>query len=133
MHHELLSLINQAVYLLKKIGLSDNRYSTRVMPKMSFFPETSKKEIVAYVLEIMLTFDKMQNTNPLMCTKFEIRGQSILEVIQAFHTVHIVLYIGCSGPVVACLNKINMKQSTTRPLGQNTRYRELCIQNEKLE
>ena len=64
----------------------------------------------------MLTFDKMQNTNPLMCTKFEIWGQGILEVIQAFHTVRIFLYIGCSGPVVkCCLNKINMNQSTTWP------------------
>ena len=25
----------------------------------------------AYVLECMLTFDKMQNTSLLMCTKFE--------------------------------------------------------------
>ena len=50
-----------------------------------------------------------------------------MEVIQAFHTVRIVLYIGCSGPVVEILNKINMKQSTTGPLGQNTRYTELCI------
>ena len=69
----------------------------------------------------MLTFDKMQNAIPLMCTKFEMWGQSILKVIQAFHTVRIVLYIGCSGPVVLCLNKINMLQSTTQPLGQNTR------------
>ena len=81
-------------------------------------------EIFANVLEFMLTFVKMQNTNPSMCTKFEIRWQSILEVIQVFHTVRIVLYNGCSGPVVECLNKINMKQSTTRPLGQNTRYSE---------
>ena len=83
--------------------------------------------MLAYVLEFMLTSDKMRITNPLLCTKFEIKGQSFLEVIQAFHTVHIVLYIGCSGPVVECLNKINMKQSTTRPLGQNTRYTELCV------
>ena len=71
------------------------------------------EETFAYVLEFILTFDKMQNTNPFICTKFETRGQGILEVIQAFHTVRIVLYIGCSGPVVKCLNKINMKQSTT--------------------
>ena len=71
-----------------------------------------RKDIFAYVLEFMLTFDKMQNANPLICTKFEILGQSILEVIQAFHIVRIVLYIGCSGPVVECQNKINMKQST---------------------
>ena len=98
-----------------------------------FFLEKRMKEIFAYVLKVMLTFHKMQNTNPLMCTKFEIRGQSILEVIQAFHTVRIVLYIGCSCPGVECLNKINIKQSTTRPLGQNTRYTELCVQYEKLE
>ena len=30
------------------------------------------KDIFAYVLEFMLTFDKMQNTNPLMSKKFEI-------------------------------------------------------------
>ena len=58
------------------------------------------KESLAYVLELMLTFDKMQNTSPLMCTKYQSWGQSILKVIQAFHTVRIVLYIGCSGPVV---------------------------------
>ena len=45
----------------------------------------------------------------------------------------VVLYIGCSGPVVECLNKFNMKQLTTRPLGQSTRYTELCVQYEKLE
>ena len=87
--------------------------------KSDFFPEKRMKEIFAYVLEFMLTFDKMQNTSPLMFTKFESCGQSILEVIQAFHTVHIVLHIGCSGPIVECLNKININQSTTRTLGQN--------------
>ena len=51
--------------------LNDSRYSARVMPKMCFFRERMK-EIFAYVLEFMLSFDKMQNTNPLMCTKFEI-------------------------------------------------------------
>ena len=30
------------------------------------------KETAANVLEIMLTFDKMHNNSPLMCTKFEI-------------------------------------------------------------
>ena len=90
------------------------------------------KEIFAYVLEFMQTFDNMQNTDPLLCTKFEIVGQGIFDVIQAFHIVRIVLYIGCSGPVVECLNKINMNQSTTRPLGQNTRYVELCVQYKNL-
>ena len=35
--------------------------------------------------------------------KFEIWGQSILKSIQAFHTVRIVLYIGCCGPVFGYL------------------------------
>ena len=90
------------------------------------------KEIFAYVLEFMLTFNKMKYTSPLMCTKFKIWGQSILEVIQTFHTVRIVLYIGCYGPVVEFLNKINMNRSTTRPLGQNTWYTQLSVQDEKL-
>ena len=55
------------------------------------------KSIFVYVLEFMLTVDKMQNISTLMCKNFEILGQSILKVIQAFHTVHI--YIGCSGSV----------------------------------
>ena len=42
------------------------------MPKCVFFLKKRMKESFAYVLEFMLTFDKMQNTNPLMCTKFEI-------------------------------------------------------------
>ena len=56
----------------------------------------------------MLTLDEMQNNSPLMCTKFEILGQNILKVIQAFHTVRIVLYIGYSGLVVKVLDKISM-------------------------
>ena len=47
----------------------------------------------------MLTFNKMQKTSPLMYRKYEIWGQSSLKVIQAFHTVRIVLYIGRSVPV----------------------------------
>ena len=42
------------------------------MPKCDFFLKKRIKECPAYVLEFMITFDKMQNTNPLMCTKFEI-------------------------------------------------------------
>ena len=34
--------------------------------------------------------------------------------------------------IVGCLNKINIMQSTTRSLGYNTRYTELCVQYEKL-
>ena len=65
------------------------------------------KAIVTYVLEFMLTFGIMC----LMCSKFGIYGQSILKVIQAFHTVRIYLYIGCSGLAVERPNKINMLQS----------------------
>ena len=81
------------------------------MLKCVFFPG---KEDERNVLECMLTFDKILNTSTLVCKILEIRGQSILKVIQAFHTVRIVLYIGCSGPVVEDLNKIDMLQSTTR-------------------
>ena len=61
------------MYLLIFCGLSDSRYSARVMQKILFFvPEKRMKEMFAYVLEFMLAFDKMKNTSPLMCTKFEI-------------------------------------------------------------
>ena len=40
--------------------------------KCDFFLKKRMKEIFAYVLQFMLTIDKMQNTNPLMCTEFEI-------------------------------------------------------------
>ena len=42
-------------------------------------------------------------------------------------------FVGCSGPVVECLNKINILQSTTQALCQNIRYTELCVQYEKIE
>ena len=81
----------------------------------------------------MLNFDIMQNNIALKWRKFKIWGLGILKVIQAFNTVRIVLYIVWSGPVVEGINKINMLQSTTRPLGQNTQYTELCVQYLKLE
>ena len=73
-HRELLSLIKPAVYLHNIFcGLSDSRFSARVMPKCDFFLKKRLKEIFAYVLEFMLTFDKMQYTGrSLMCTNFEI-------------------------------------------------------------
>ena len=91
-------------------GLSDSRYRARVISNLKI----RMKGIFIYVLQ----FDKMQNTSPFMCTKFEIWAQSILKVIQSFHTVRIVLYIGCSSPVVEDLNKIKMLQLTTRSLGK---------------
>ena len=68
------------------------------MPKKRFFLKKVMKEFFASVLEFMPTVDKMQNTSSLICSKFEIWGQSIFKVIQAFHTICIVLYTGCSGP-----------------------------------
>ena len=50
------------------------------------------KGIFVYVLEFMLTLDEMQNISIGV-----IGGQSILKVI---HSVRLVLYIGCSGPVI---------------------------------
>ena len=92
--------------------------STYVQKKSLIFTKiVTLTEMFAYVLEFVLSFDKMQNTSPLMCTNCEILGHSILKVIQAVHTVRIVLNIGCSGPVVEFLNKISMLQSTTSPLG----------------
>ena len=44
------------------------------MPKICFFLKKRMKGICVHVLEFMLTFDKMQNTNHLVCTKFEIWG-----------------------------------------------------------
>ena len=43
--------------------------------KCDLFLRKRMKEIFAYVLEFMLTFDTMQNTSPLMC---------ILKAIQVF-------------------------------------------------
>ena len=79
--------------------------------KCDFFLKKRMKEIFAYALEFMLTFDKMQTTSPLMYTKFEIRGKSILKVIQTYHTIRIFIYIGRSGTVAECQYKINMLQS----------------------
>ena len=117
-NRELLSLINPAVYLLNKffVGWVIGATAPELCQKCDFFLKKIMKEIFAYVLEVLLKFYKMQNTNPLMCTKFEIWGQSILEVIQAFHTLHIYRVFW---PSSQCLNKINMKQSTTRPLGRS--------------
>ena len=83
----------------------------------------------------MPTLAKMQDNSNLMWKMFEIWGWSILKVIQAFHTVRLVLYIGYSGPVVGSLTDsywfyFNLD---TRLLGQSTWYTELCIQYEKLE
>ena len=55
--------------------------------------------------------------SPLMYTKFEIGGQNILNVIQVFHTVRIVLYTGCSDTVVEGLIQSICMQSMIRSLG----------------
>ena len=49
------------------------------------------KEMFAYVWNFMVTLAKMQNNSNSMWKKFEIWGWRILKVIQAFHTVRIVL------------------------------------------
>ena len=64
-----------------------------------------------YVLEFMLTFDKMQNTSHLMCTEFEIWGQSILKVIQAFHTAR----VGISGTTAKSRQRKFVPSSHTGP------------------
>ena len=72
-HRELLSLINIAVYLLNKMfmGLVKVAIAPELCQKCDFF-SLKEDDFFAYVLECMLTFDKMQNTNPLMCTTFEV-------------------------------------------------------------
>ena len=114
-------------------GSNDSRHSAKVTPKKCwccccFSWKKRRKEIFAYGLEFMLTLAKMQNNSTLMWTKIEIWGWSILKVIQAFHTVCIVLCIGRSGPVVGPLTATYWFYLDTRLLGQNTRYTELCVQ-----
>ena len=55
-HHEIFSLINQAMYLLNIFcGLSDSHYSARVKRKNDFFLKKSMKKMSAFVREFMLT------------------------------------------------------------------------------
>ena len=61
------------------------------------------KGISVYVLEFMFTLAKMQKNSTFMWKKFEIWAWSILKVIQAFHTVRILLYIRRFGPVIGSL------------------------------
>ena len=70
------------------------------MPKRRLLPKKRTKEIFVYVLECLLSLDKMQTIGNLLYKQFEISEQSILKVIQVFHNVCIVLYIECSGPVI---------------------------------
>ena len=81
----------------------------------------------------MLNLDKMQNNSTLIWKKFEIWGRSIFKVIQTFHTVRIVLYIGCSAPVIWSLTAYILILLYPWLVDQNTRYTELCVQFEKLE
>ena len=80
--------------------MGDSRYRVRVMSRRWLFPWERMKGIYVYVLEFMLTLDKVQITSHFLYARIETWGQSILKVIQAFHTVSIALYIGCSCPVV---------------------------------
>ena len=59
------------------------------------------KGIFAYVLEFMLTLGNIAKYQYFNVQKVRNpSASSILKVRQAFHTVRIVLYIGCSGPVI---------------------------------
>ena len=64
----------------------------------------------------MLTSAKMQDNSTLMWKNFE----NILKVIQAFHTVRIVLNIGSSGPVVGSLTVSYWFYLDTQLLGHKT-------------
>ena len=75
----------------------------------------------------------MQGNSTFMWQMFEIVGWSFLLVIQAFRTVRIVLYIGCSSPVVGSFTDSYWFYLDTRLLGQNTPYTELRVHYEKLE
>ena len=76
------------------------------------------------------------NHHPVSTNWIEIAFANRLKVkhYQHFHnTVRIVLYIGCSGPVVGSLTATYYFYSDARLLSQNTQYTELCVQYEKLE
>ena len=65
------------------------------------------KESFAYVLEFMPTLGKMQDNSTLLLKNSKSEARAFLKVIKAFQTVPIVLYIGCSGPVVRSLTDSN--------------------------
>ena len=63
------------------------------MPKVRFFPEKKRmNENFAYVLEFMLTFDKMQNTSPLMCTKLDMRTENFESYSSFLYCMHSSVY-----------------------------------------
>ena len=71
------------------------------------------KGIFVYVMEFMLSIDKMQYISTLNVPKaLNLRAEHF-ERFQAFHTVRIILYIGCSGPVIDCNILILFRHSTT--------------------
>ena len=74
-----------------------------------------------------LVLVQLRKTRSCLTERLLVGRRELNQTIQAFHTVSIVLYIRCSGQVVEDLNKINKLQPTTRSLGQNTRYTELCV------
>ena len=55
--------------------------------------------ICVYVLEYMFTLEKMLNTSTLMCKSSKLSVEHSNSGL-SFHTVRLVLYIGCSGPVI---------------------------------
>ena len=59
-------LLNIFFFLGGEGGLSDSRYSARVMAKCDFYLKKRMKEIFAYVLELMSTLAKMQKISCFM-------------------------------------------------------------------
>ena len=95
----LLSLIIYCIQLYIYITIFMRVERSSVTPKRCVFPPKKEDErhfclcsgIYAYI--ILCTLEKMHNISTLMCKMFQIWRQSILKVIQAFHSACTVLYI----------------------------------------
>ena len=86
------------------------------------------KEILLMFWNVCLLSIKIKIITVLQCAQSLKSEDRAFRMLFKLENVHIVLYIGCSGPVVECLNKINMLQSTTQLVGHKTHYTELCVQ-----
>ena len=69
-HRQILSLINQAMYLLNKMFVGWVIVA-RDMQKCDFFLKKVDEIISTYVLKLMLTLAKMQDDSTLMWKNFE--------------------------------------------------------------
>ena len=78
-----------------------------------FSPEERMEGIFVYVLEFMLT---LEYYSTLMHKISKSEDRANLKLIKALHTVRIVLYIGCSDPVIGsstAYKLITFRPSTT--------------------